>query len=150
MSQVQVRGGREIRAALAKYDDREARNKLMRALRAGAAIYRDGLRSEAKSRDDLPHTFSKTKTKSQRGRNTLLVSVRPASPLFVIFEEGADPHQISGGVMAGKGGDNYRARDFFARGTVHHPGMAARPLLAPVFAAKTPLAEAAVDKAFFG
>lgn len=119
----------EVRKMLAQFNERELNNRTRRALRAGAKVMRDELRREGR-RSDLPRTFRKTRTRSHR--NPLGVSVAPASPLSPIFEHGARSHEI------GRGGAILANRDtsasFFARGPVRHPGMAARPVIAPAFA----------------
>lgn len=138
-----VRGLPETKAMLAKVEGQQLQNRTRRALRAGAAVFRKELRSEAASRDDLPRTFRKTRTKAHR--TPLGISVRPNSPLLSIFEGGAKQHPIgsSGQILS-----NPEA-GFFARGPVSHPGMEARPILEPAFNAAEDEASDAFTRELF-
>lgn len=131
---ISLEGLPEVRQLLQQFEGRQLNNRTRRALRAGAKVFRTGLRDEARSRSDLPKTFAKTRTRAHR--NPLGVSVSPQSPLSSIFEGGAVSHQIapkSQGLLAGPAGSRSRGRAFVARGPVRHPGMAARPVIGPVF-----------------
>lgn len=161
-----IRGLPAAEKMLDEFSDRELSNKMRRAVRAGIAPFRAEMRIVA-TEPQYPRSFRKTKTKTTTrggasGRG-IEAYVRPSSPLFNIFEPGAGSHEIapkgsrSGGVLAGpEGGASWdpggrkRPGAFFARGAVRHPGMAARPLLARVFAAADPRAEDAVAAAIFG
>jgi hypothetical protein len=161
-----IRGLPATLKMLDEFNDRELSNKMRRAVRAGIAPFRTEMRAVA-AEPQYPRSFRKTKSRtSTRGGvsgRDIEAYVRPSSPLFNIFEPGAGQHEIapkgsrSGGVLAGPaGGTSWdpggrkRPNDFFARGAVSHPGMAARPLLARVFAAADPTAEDAVAVAIFG
>jgi hypothetical protein len=153
---VDFRGLPEIRKLLGEFDDRQINNRTRRALRAGAKVMREGLRDEARSRSDLPKSFRVTRTRSHR--NPMGVSVAPKSPLSPIFEHGAKRHEIAPGKMtvsgrhlllAGPAGERWRARAFLASMPVSHPGMGARPFIAPVFAAKQQATEKAVADTLF-
>lgn len=136
-----------VRKMLAKYNAREMHNRLRRGVRAGAAVYRAELRSQARSRSDIPRSFAKTRTKSSsRLGGDIYTNVRPVSPLLSIFEGGAGGHSI------GQLGQALSNRDtgFFARGPVMHPGMRAHPLLGPIFASQTGAARVATATATFG
>lgn len=161
---------RKVRAMLAQYEPREMHNRLRRGTRAGGAVYRTALRSYARSRGDVPDFFSKTRTRSSASmRSGIYTRVRPRSPLLNIFEGGADSHEIAPGqrtsgptsagrrrsltgkmLLSGKAGQRWRSRDFVASMPVRHPGMAARPILAPVFEAATGAARRATALAVFG
>jgi hypothetical protein len=137
---IDLRGEKEVQDMLASMAGRQLANRLRRMVRAGAAVFRSALRDEARSRGDLPASFAKTRTKAHR--NPIGVSVSVASPLVNIFEHGAVPHPIGGG---GQLLANLEA-GFVARGPVQHPGMAARPIYGPAFAAGHDDAEDAVDR----
>jgi hypothetical protein len=135
-----LRGLPEVEEMLEQFQGRELNNRTRRAVRAGAAEFRDEMRSEGRSRSDLPKTFSKTRTRNHR--NPIGTSVSPKSALSSIFEHGAKPHTIPGSGSSG-----------FGRGwpTVRHPGMAARPFIGPVFdAAKDEAEDAVADELFKG
>lgn len=155
-----LRGDREIRRLLESLSGRELQNRMRRATRAGAAVMRKELRSRAAG-GDYPKTFQKIATRTST-RGGIRTQTGPTSPLLNIFEEGAKPHVIAptaaGGIRSSRGGarsvvDSSSAgvlsnpeAHFFARGAVRHPGMAARPLIAPVFAAtKDRAGDAAMD-----
>lgn len=137
---VDVRGLPEVKKMLEQVQGRELNNRMRRSLRRGAKVFREGLRDEARSRSDLPRSFRKTRTRAHR--NPLGVSVSPSSPLSTIFEHGAKGHDIgkAGQLLSNfsarrERADTFRGGFFFARGPVRHPGMAARPFIAPAFEA---------------
>ena len=132
---VSLEGLPEVKRLLDQFEGRQLNNRTRRALRAGAKAFRTEMRKQARSRTDLPKTFAKTRTRNHR--NPLGVSVSPQSPLSNIFEGGARRHTISSGggsgILAGPASTRSRSDAFFARGSVSHPGMAARPFIGPVF-----------------
>lgn len=148
--------GLEEAQALFKQVDRELNNRMRRALRRGAKVFREGLRDEARSRSDLPRSFRKTRTRPHR--NPLGVSVSPSSSLSNIFERGATTHQIgkAGQLLSNfatrrEKADKHRGGFFFARGPVTHPGIGARPFIGPVFEATEAAAQRAIaDELFKG
>jgi len=148
---VDVQGLPETKRLLAELDERQLQNRMRRALRAGAKVMRQELRRQAASRSDLPRSFRKTRTRSHR--NPLGVSVSPKSPLSNIFEPGAPRHSggRAGQLPSNASGEAARGGEplFGAWGPVSHPGMAARPLIAPVFAAAERPAEKAVGDTLF-
>lgn len=160
---IDIRGLPQAEKMLAEFDDKALANKMRRAVRAGIAPFRVEMRAVA-AEPQYPRSFRKTKTRTTTrggaGGRAIEAYVRPSSPLFNIFEPGAGEHTIApkgGGVLAGPaGGSSWdaggrkRPATFFARGAVRHPGMAARPLLARVFASADPRAEDAVANAIFG
>lgn len=145
---------------IGKYEGREMHNRLRRGARAGGAVYRTAMRAQARARSDIPDTFARTRTKSSASmRGGIVTRVRPRSPLLNMFEGGAGAHEIAPGrlgvggrklMLSGKAGDRWRRSDFAASMPVRHPGMAARPFLAPVFATTTPAAKRAVAVTVFG
>jgi hypothetical protein len=147
-----IQGMPEVQRMLDQVQGRELNNRMRRSLRRGAGVFRDELRAQARARADLPKTFAKTRTRAHR--NPLGVSVSPQSPLSSIFEGGAGRHTISagaGGILAGRAGDRSRPAAFIARGAVSHPGMAARPLIGPVFdASQGRASDAFTDELFEG
>jgi hypothetical protein len=133
-----VRGTREARQLLDRLTGNELQNRVRRGTRAGAKIMRTKVRSEAKARADIPDSFARTATKGHR--TPVGTSTGPTSPLLNIFELGADTHEIGPGtrtpgalLLSGPAGERGRSRSFLASMPVTHPGMAARPLIAPVF-----------------
>lgn len=148
MSGVTLRGDKEIRKLLESLSERELQNRMRRATRAGVAVMRRELKVRAAG-GDYPKTFQKIATRSST-RGGIRTQTGPTSPLLHIFEEGAKPHRIApaaaGGIRTSRGGARSVVDSsstgvlsnpdagFFARGPVNHPGMAARPLIAPVFA----------------
>lgn len=120
MSIVDISGVPEVRKMLGEFTGGKLNNRLRRALRAGVKPIRVEMRHKGSS-GGFPRRFKTTRTRAHR--NPLGVSVSPQSPLSTIFEHGARPHMI---------------------GAISHPGMAARPFIAPVFAASE---EAAVKAA---
>jgi hypothetical protein len=126
---VSVRGTREARELLDSLSGRDLQNRTRRASRRGAKVLRTELRSRVKG-GDYPSSFRKIATKGHR--TPVGTSTGPTSPLLNIFEKGAGVHRI------GDPGQPLYNPDagFAARGPVTHPGMDARPLIAPVFAAK--------------
>jgi hypothetical protein len=142
---IDVRGLPETKRLLGQLTGTQLQNRTRRALRRGGAKFRDELRRQVSSRDDLPRSFAKIRTRAHR--DPLGISVRPDSPLLSIFEGGAEPHKI------GAGGQllTNPEEGFFARGPVDHPGMEARPVLEPAFdAAHDDAARAALDELFGG
>jgi len=140
----------EIRALFEQFGDREMVNRIRRALRAGIKVIRTHMRSEARSRSDLPKTFAKTRTRAHR--DPLGVSVSPGSLLSNIFEGGARSHPIAtrkARLLAGPAGERSRGRAFVARGPVSHPGMRARPFIGPVFAASKNEATREIERVLF-
>lgn len=161
-----VRGTREARKLCESLSGKELQNRTRRATRAGAAVFRKKVRSEARSRSDIPDSFARTKTRGHR--TPVGTSTGPTSPLLNIFEPGAGAHVIAPGwegsgsetatrraregtftgklLMSGQAGDRWRARDFVASGPVRHPGMAARPFVDPIFESeKDEASETAMD-----
>ncbi len=143
---IDVRGLPETQEMLAQVTGRQLQNRTKRAVRAGAKVMREGLRSEVRARSDLPKSFAKTKTSSHR--NPIGVSVAPTSLLARIFEHGARSHSIgrAGQLLAHVEG---RYLTFLARGPVRHPGMAARPFVVPVFEDKKRPAGDAIERTLF-
>jgi hypothetical protein len=136
---VDVRGLPECKRMLDQVQGRELNNRMRRSLRRGAKVFREKIRGEARSRSDIPRSFAKTRTRPHR--NPLGVSVSPQSPLSTIFEHGARGHTIgsAGQILANTTVDRVGhavgsgSRPFFAHAPVQHPGMAARPVIAPAF-----------------
>lgn len=150
---ISLRGDEEARDLLDSLSGNELQNRVRRGTRAGAKVFREDVRSEAKSRPDIPDSFARTQTKGHR--MPVGTSTGPTSPLLNIFEPGAGEHTIAPGsrggaparrgrratagsstgrsVLVGKAGEHYRTTAFFARGPVLHPGMSARPLIGPIF-----------------
>lgn len=152
---VSLRGTKEARELLDSLSGKELQNRTRRATRKGAAIFRAEVRSEARSRSDIPNSFAKTATRGHR--TPVGTSIGPTSPLLNIFEEGAGAHTIAPGaksgklVLSGKAGDRWRSQDFVASDPVSHPGMGARPLIGPIFDAKEEEASnAAMDELLRG
>lgn len=127
---VNVRGQKEAVRLLDSLSGNELQNRVRRGTRAGAKVFREEVRSQARSRSDIPDSFARTATKGHR--TPVGTSTGPTSPLLNIFEPGAGVHPIGG---RGQVLSN-PAEGFFARGPVSHPGMAARPLIGPIFEAK--------------
>ena len=135
---VDVRGLPEVTKLLEQAQGRALNARMRRSLRRGTKVFREKLRTEARSRSDIPDSFAKTRTRAHR--NPLGVSVSPKSPLSTIFEHGAGRHQVgkAGQLLSNfnarrSGADKFRGGFFMARGPVSHPGMAARPVIAPAF-----------------
>lgn len=165
---INVRGQREAIKLLDSLSDRELQNRTRRGTRAGAAIFRGSVRREAKARPDIPDSFAETATKGHR--TPVGTSTGPTSPLLNIFESGAASHPIipgqkggapsrpgrrratrptmtGKGALAGPAGERWRDSGFFSRAPVRHPGMAARPLIGPIFERDEDEAtQAALDK----
>lgn len=108
---IDISGVPEVRQMFEEFTGGKLNNRVRRALRAGIKPMREEMRRKGSSAG-FPSRFKKTRTRAHR--NPLGVSVSPQSPLSTIFEHGAKPHMI---------------------GAIHHPGMAARPFIAPVYAA---------------
>lgn len=139
---VDIRGLPETKDLLDSLSGNQLQNRVRRGTRAGAKVMRAELRKQA-SGGQFPKSFRKTATRGHR--TPVGTSVGPTSPLLNIFEGGATRHPIgkAGQVLFNEG------EGFFARGPVSHPGMAARPLIGPVFdATQDRAAEAAVDVIF--
>lgn len=148
---VRVNGTAEARRLTEHLEGREMQNRTRRATRRGAVVFRTAVRAEARSRSDIPDSFAKSKTRGHR--TPVGTSTGPTSPLLNIFEEGTKPHMIAPGaeshklLLSGHAGERWRSRDFVAGEPVRHPGMSARPIIGPVFAAKQDeAAEAAMDE----
>ena len=137
MISVDLRGEEALLKALGELDGAKMNNRTRRALRAGIKPIREELRRRASS-GRWPRKFRATRTRAHR--NPLGVSVSPQSPLSNIFEGGARAHQIA--PKAASVLSNAET-GFFARGTVQHPGMVARPLIRPAFDAAKDDAERA-------
>jgi hypothetical protein len=131
---IDVRGIPEVHRMLDQMTGQQLQNRTRRALRAGLAPMRQAYRSRAKS-GRYPRRFRSTRTRNHR--NPLGVSLAPQSPLGPIFDHGARPHSIA------------ITRGPFAGRTIHHPGMAARPITAPAFDAGRDEAEAAIERVLF-
>lgn len=154
-----VDGGPAVHKLMNSLSGRELNNRTRRAVRRGVKIARKDIRAQAISRSDIPNTFAKTKTLYHR--TPIGASTQPASPLFNIFEPGAGAHEIAPGrlrvsgrramLLAGPAGERGRSRAFLASMPVRHPGMDARPLVAPVFEAdKDEMTEAAMAELLAG
>ncbi|MEO5965220.1 MAG: hypothetical protein ABIR11_07120 [Candidatus Limnocylindrales bacterium] len=126
-----IQGLPEVNKMLEQFEGRELTNRTRRGLRAGAAEYRKRMRVKGGGGwANRPRGFYKTRTRNHR--NPLGVSVAPQSPLSTIFENGAGRHPIApraGSVLASGQGES----PFFARGSVSHPGVTARPFVGPIF-----------------
>lgn len=137
MTTINVRGIPEAKELLEGLSGQQLQNRTRQATRAGAKVFREDVRREARSRADIPNSFAKTATRGHR--NPVGTSTGPISPLLSIFEGGATSHPIGGPGQpltnvkdrVGRVGASDAA--FFARGPVRHPGMAARPLIGPIF-----------------
>lgn len=156
---IRVVGGDQVRRMLKQYEDPELVKRMRRGTRAGAAVFRKQIRSQAKARSDIPDFFARTKTRSSTRGGHISTQTGPSSPLFNIFEGGAKGHEIAPGrlgvggrkkLLSGKGGRRWRGRDFVASMPVRHPGMRARPLAAPVFQSALGAAQRAVAETVFG
>jgi hypothetical protein len=149
-----LRGTAEVKAMLERHSGKALANRMRRAVRAGGNEFKKSLASTARAEPtgNLPDSFQKIGLKvssSMRRGGVPTAIVRPKSPLFNIFEPGAGAHEISGGAMGGPAGSRFRKRAFFARGTVRHPGMRARPILHSAFADREPEARDAVARVLF-
>jgi hypothetical protein len=131
---IEVRGVPEAQKMLEQLTGQPLQNRVRRALRAGLAPMRKAYRSQAKS-GRYPRRFRATRTRNHR--NPLGVSLAPQSPLGPVFDHGARPHAIP--ITKGP----------FAGRTVHHPGMAARPITVPAFNAARDEAEAEIERVLF-
>lgn len=162
MANVEVRGADKVIRMLSWYDGRELHNRLRRAVRAAAKPIQGGLKSAAASEPtgNVPDTFTKVPaakvSSSARLGGDIVARIRPKSPLFNIFEPGADAHEIAPGAkgrmvggLSGPGGQRWRGRSFYARGRVRHPGMKARPIAPTAFASKRRSAEEAAARVLF-
>ncbi len=138
-SVIRVVGVKEAQALLEQVSGAKLNARMRRGLRRGAKVFREKIRAEAR-RPGIPATFRRTRTRAHR--NPLGVSVSPGSPLSTIFEHGAGRHAIgaAGQILHSQQGE----RLFAARGPVSHPGMAARPVVGPAYAAGEAEASAAV------
>jgi hypothetical protein len=157
---VSLRGEKEVRQLLDSLSGRDLINRTRRAVRAGAAVMRKDVRQRAQE-PQYPRSFARIKTRnSTHGGPSGMspaTSVGPTSPLLNVFEPGAGAHVETPGtrtpgatLLGGPAGE--RSRDFpmLAR-RVTHPGFAARPLIAPAFAAThDEAADAAMDKLLEG
>lgn len=143
---VDLRGAEDVHELVDQLSDKELVNRTRRATRAGAKVFRQEVRSQAKSRSDLPSSFSRTATRNHR--HPLGTSTGPTSPLLNIFEVGADDHSIGERGQFLHSGQGV-SPVFAARGPVDHPGFDARPLIGPVFDSTHDEAEDAAVKALF-
>ncbi len=146
---VSLRGDKEIAKIIDSLSGRELQNRTRRATRSGAKVFRQGLRGRVTG-SGYPRSFRKLATKNHRDGST---STGPTSPLLNIFEGGAGMHPIGGGgqLLSNFGtrraaANKHTGGFFMARGPVSHPGMAARPIIAPEFDAdQGKAADAAMD-----
>lgn len=129
---IDIRGVPEVHKMLAQFTPRELTNRTRRALRAGGAVMRKEMRQKGNRKGFYPKGFKSTRTRNHQ--HPLGVSVSPKSPLSTIFEHGARPHM--------------EPNPWVGRET-QHPGMAARPFIAPVFAAGQSPATVAMEKTLF-
>lgn len=185
MATLDLRGLPETKAMLEQFVGRELVNRMRRAVRAGGNEFKSELADTAASEPtgNLPKTFQKVRVRvssSMRRGGVPTAIVRPASPLFNIFEPGAQAHRItpgirlrnsarpsrpsgtSGGanfnvtrrgrpVLGGPAGARWRGAAFFSLTEVRHPGMQARPILPTAFASgEDDAARAASRKLFEG
>lgn len=135
-----LRGLPEVKRMLEQVQGAKLKNRVRRALTAASRPVRTEMRRQgaAPGSPRFPRGFRRIPT-TQRHQEPLGISVTPKSRLWPIFERGAKPHQIG---RAGQLLSN-QATGFIARGPVRHPGMAARPLVGPVFdASQAPAGEA--------
>ncbi|MES2210960.1 MAG: hypothetical protein V4515_12380 [Chloroflexota bacterium] len=147
---VSLRGDREIAKVIDSLSGRELQNRTRRATRAGAKVFRQGLRQRVTG-SQYPKAYRKLATKNHRNGST---STGPVSPLLNIFEGGAGIHAIGapGQLLSNfatrrEAGPAHAGGFFMARGPVSHPGVKAIPLIAPEFAADQDKASsAAMDK----
>lgn len=123
---IDVSGLPEVQKMLGELQGQKMNARTRRALRAAVKEFRGPLRQNARA-GRFPKKFKRTRTRSHR--NPAGISISPGSPLSTIFEHGARPHAIP------------IRRGPFAGRTVQHPGMAARPLIVPVFEANVRKAE---------
>jgi hypothetical protein len=144
------------------YTNRELHNRMRRAVRAGGKEMQAALKVAAAEEPtgNLPDSFKKVLapkvSASARRGGDIVATVRPKSPLFNIFEPGAGQHEIDAPLLAGPAGDGSwsaagrkRSGEFFAHGSVRHPGMKARPIRPTAFAAGRRPAEDAIAKVLF-
>jgi hypothetical protein len=154
---ISVTGVPELKAALEQLDGKDRANTLRRAVRAAAKPFR-GAMSQMAAAEGLPATFRKVpapKVTTHGGRGPIEAYVRPKTALFNIFEPGARAHDIaprSGGFLSNQAsrGEGSRGAAFFARGTIHHPGLKARPIAARAFAIAEPAAMQAFTEVVAG
>jgi hypothetical protein len=142
---------------------RALHNRLRRAVRAGAKPFQAGLKAAAVAEPtgNVPNSFRKVPaakvSASMRRGGEIVAKVKPKSPLFNVFEPGAGGHDITGPFLGGPAGaqehwsqaGRKRAKGFAAHGTVHHPGMKARPLRPTAFAAGKGPALMAIARVLF-
>lgn len=149
---------------LEQLDGKDRQNAMRRGVRAAAKPFQVAL-AEVAASSNVPRSFQKVpaaKVSTHGGASGREVEarVRPKSPLFNIFEPGAGSHDIApkeAAVLAGPAGSDAwdgtgrkRPAAFFSRGTVRHPGMAARPIRPAAFARGAGPAEDALAAAVFG
>jgi hypothetical protein len=187
-----VEGGDEVRRMIDRYQGREMQNALRRAVRAGGKVMQASLKvaAAAEPSGNVPDSFKKVpapkvSTRGGISGRDIVAKVRPKSPLFNIFEPGAEPHDIAPGkvhrehsvrgkkgryagpgavtrtgpgFLAGPAADSQGSWDpvgrkrgggFFARRTVHHPGMSSREILPSAFQAGRTAAQLAIAEALF-
>lgn len=150
---VSLRGDREVRKLLDSLSGRELQNRTRRGTRAGAKVFRQGLRGRVGS--GYPRAYRKLATRNHRNGST---STGPTTPLLNIFEGGAGHHRIApkGKPLTNfgrrrEGADKFTGGFFFSPHAVMHPGVAANPLIGPEFDADhDDAASAALDKMLEG
>jgi len=189
MAGITILGIPEARRALEGLDGKDRANAMRRAVRAAAKPMQAALKATAAGAD-VPRSFQKVpaaKVSTRGGANgrEIEARVRPKSPLFNIFEPGAEAHDIAPGkvhrehsvrgkkgryagpgavtrtgpgFLAGPAADSQGSWDpvgrkrggrFFARRTVHHPGMSSREILPSAFQAGRTAAQVAIAEAIF-
>jgi hypothetical protein len=159
---VRVEGVARVDRMLDWYSDRQLFNRLRRAVRAGGKPFQASLKAAAASEPtgNLPESFRKVPapkvSASQRRGGDIVAKVRPKSPLFSIFEPGAEAHDIEGSLLGGPAGEGSwsqegrnRGRAFTARGRVRHPGFKARPIRPIAFDAGKDASRRAVASVIF-
>lgn len=162
MGVVAIQGADDVKRMLDHFAGRVLQNRLRRAVRAGAKPFQAGLKSAASSEPtgNIPDSFRKVPaakvSASARRGGDIVAKVRPKSPLFNVFEPGAEAHDIEGGLLAGPAGPGgwsqagrKRRGPFGARGRVHHPGMKARPIMPTAFSSKLGAAQRAAAAVIF-
>lgn len=157
MTGISLTGVPEIKAALERLDGKDRRNTLRRAVRAGAKPFRAAM-AQVAAAEGLPRSFQKVPapkvTTHGSSQGSIEANVRPATPLFSIFEPGAGPHPIAprSGAFLSNQADGASSRDaaFFARGPVQHPGIASRAIAPRAFALAEPAAMTAFAEVVAG
>ncbi|MBV9487176.1 MAG: hypothetical protein JO246_14090 [Frankiaceae bacterium] len=144
MTFIRVTGTDAIEKALEQLDGKDRQNALRRGVRAATKPFITAMKEVARS-SNVPRSFqkipaAKVSTRGGASGREVGATVRPASPLFNIFEPGAGEHEIAGDLMVGAAGSGSwssegrkRPSAFAARGSVTHPGMTARPITPRAF-----------------